>query len=258
MKPSPDEIEVSIFGPGYGECIVIHIGSGKWAIVDSCQVDNKSEPASITYLRSLGVSVETDVISVSASHWHDDHVKGLARTIDVCRPARLSFGSVLQSNEFVAFLCAHKSQPVQKLDRGGTELLRCLEAVVNSKRAVKPLNEDTLIFGFDNGVLAHNKRVELRALPFRQTVWSGASANHKRNWVPLWVARNSKSKGNKAIVERLGGKWLPEPLEKLDDLIESCPADSNWQFRSSKFALCKDSESKINESILELLNWSNR
>ncbi len=75
MKPNSDEIEVTIFGLGYGECMVIHIGSGKWAIIDSC-VDDSDEPASLTYLRSLGVSVETDVISVSASHWHDDHAPG--------------------------------------------------------------------------------------------------------------------------------------------------------------------------------------
>ncbi len=163
MKPKDDEIEITIFGPGYGECIVIHIGSGKWAIIDSC-LDDALEPASINYLRSLGVSVETDVISVSASHWHDDHVKGLAKTVNACEAARLSFGSALQSKEFVAFLYAHEMQPVKKLDRGGTELLNCLEMLKQSGRTIKPLSEDTLIFDFDQGDLAHRLRVEMRAL----------------------------------------------------------------------------------------------
>ena len=163
MTPKPNEIEVTVFGPGYGECIVIHIGSGKWAIIDSC-LDDAFEPASLSYLRSLGVSVETDVISVSASHWHDDHVKGLAKTIEVCRGARLSLGSALQSKEFLAFLYVHENQPVQKLDRGGTELLRCLEMLAQSGRIIKPLHEDTLIFDFDHGELAHRLRVEMRAL----------------------------------------------------------------------------------------------
>ena len=163
MTPKPNEIEITVFGPGYGECIVIHIGSGKWAIIDSC-LDDAFEPASLSYLRSLGVSVETDVISVSASHWHDDHVKGLARTIEACRAARLSMGSALKSTEFVAFLCAHESQPVQKLDRGGTELLGCLEALGKSGRSIKPLHEDTLVFDFGHDELAHCLRVEMRAL----------------------------------------------------------------------------------------------
>lgn len=163
MKPKSDEIEVTVFGPGYGECIVIHIGSGKWAIIDSC-LDDALEPASLSYLRGLGVAVETDVISVSASHWHDDHVKGLAKTIDTCKAARLSLGSAIRSTEFVAFLYTHESQPVRKLDKGGTELLRCLELLAQSGRTIKPLHEDTLIFDFEQGTLAHHLRVEMRAL----------------------------------------------------------------------------------------------
>ena len=163
MKPKVDEIEVTVFGPGYGECAVIHIGSGKWAIIDSC-LDDNLEPSSLSYLRKLGVAIETDVISVSASHWHDDHVKGLAKTIDACQSARLSFGSALQSKEFIAFLCAHEFQPIQKLDRGGTELLNCLKVLKRSNRSIRPLIEDALIFDFEEGYLDHSQRVEMRAL----------------------------------------------------------------------------------------------
>ncbi len=163
VRPKPDEIEISVFGSGYGECIVIHVGSGKWAIIDSC-MDASQEPISLKYLRELGVSVEKDVFSVSASHWHDDHVKGLAKTIEKCKIARLSLGSVLQSKEFLAFLIAHEGYPNQKLDRGGTELLRCLEIIKKSRRGIRPLAEDTLVFDFDHGVLAHGEEVELRAL----------------------------------------------------------------------------------------------
>ncbi|MCY4264733.1 MAG: hypothetical protein OXE78_07750 [Gammaproteobacteria bacterium] len=164
MKPRNNEIEVTIFGPGYGECIVVHIGSGKWAIIDSCLDDDGREPASISYLRKLDVSIDSDVISFSASHWHDDHVKGLAKTISACKAAKLSFGSALQSKEFVAFLYAHEIQPVQVLDRGGTELLQCLKNLNESGRQPKLLSEDTLIFDYGQGELSHGLRVELRAL----------------------------------------------------------------------------------------------
>ncbi|WP_373507633.1 hypothetical protein [Thiocapsa sp.] len=36
VPPSPDEIEVSILGPGFGECVLIHPGAGRWLIIDSC------------------------------------------------------------------------------------------------------------------------------------------------------------------------------------------------------------------------------
>ena len=164
MIPSKDEIELTVFGPGYGECIVIHIGSGKWAIIDSCLDDSHEEPASISYLKNLGVPVEEAVISVSVSHWHDDHIKGLAKTVEACPNARLSFGAALRCAEFLAFLQIHEDHRVQKLDRGGTELLKCLRLVKETSRPIKPLNEDTLIFDFDSDHLAHHQRVELRAL----------------------------------------------------------------------------------------------
>ena len=161
--PRADEIEVTVFGPGYGECIVIHIGSGKWVIVDSC-LDDAGEPASISYLTKLGISIEDSVISVSASHWHDDHIKGLAKTVAACRSARLSLGAALTYSEFLAFLQVFEDQPVQKLDRGGTELLNCLKIVKETGRSIKPLSEDTLIFDFQPNALAHRRQVELRAL----------------------------------------------------------------------------------------------
>ncbi len=163
MKPKPDEIEVSVFGPGYGECIVVHVGSGKWAIIDSC-LDDQGKPISLSYLQQLGVSVETDVISISASHWHDDHVKGLAETIEICRNAKFSSGSAMLEEEFLAFLCDNEIQQVQKLDKGGTELHRCIEILINTGRSLKPLSEDTIIFEYDPNEMAHGLHVELRAL----------------------------------------------------------------------------------------------
>ncbi len=161
MRPQQDEIEVTVFGPGYGESIVIHIGSGKWAIIDSC-VDRESNPLSIKYLKKMGVSVEKDVISVSASHWHDDHVKGLSKTIQACKSARFSLGSALSNSEFIAFLMDHENQIVEKLDKGGSELLACLNLMEG--KTIKPLSEDTIIFDFEEEILAHKERVELRAV----------------------------------------------------------------------------------------------
>ena len=162
-KPDDDEIEVSIFGPGYGECIVIHLGSGKWAIIDSC-LDEDQEPVSLSYLRKLEVSLETDVVSVSASHWHDDHVRGLAKTIEACKNAQLSFGAALDRDEFLAYLeLIEKSQAI-KLAMGAKELKKCLDNLNGSGRQPKKLLEDTLIFDYSEDDFDHRQRVELRAL----------------------------------------------------------------------------------------------
>lgn len=105
--PALDQIEVSVFGPGFGECIVIHVGGGKWLVVDSCvdttdRVDPK--PVAEKYLRSIGVHLETQVALIVASHWHDDHVRGLARLVEVCKEARFCCSNALLQQEFFAFV----------------------------------------------------------------------------------------------------------------------------------------------------------
>ena len=163
MHPNSDEIEITVFGPGYGECIVIHIGSSKWIIIDSC-LDDDGEPAALSYLKSLGVQFERDVVSVMATHWHDDHIKGLSHVVKTCSQARLSFSSALTNAEILAFFSVHENQPVHKLDRGATELLACLRHSLDNKRPIKPLLEDTIVVDFGPEFLAHGKRLELRAL----------------------------------------------------------------------------------------------
>ena len=36
MPPGKNEFEITLFGPGYGESVVLHVGSGAWIVVDSC------------------------------------------------------------------------------------------------------------------------------------------------------------------------------------------------------------------------------
>ena len=41
-RPTAQEIEVSTFGPGFGESIVVHAGNNEWVIVDLC-IDSARE-----------------------------------------------------------------------------------------------------------------------------------------------------------------------------------------------------------------------
>jgi len=51
-----------------------------------------------------------------------------------------------------------------RIDRGGTELLKCLLHAKAKELKIKPLLEDTVVIDFDSGELDHGQRVELRAL----------------------------------------------------------------------------------------------
>lgn len=93
-----NEVEVSLFGPGYGESILIGSGSD-WIIVDSC-VNANGRPAAISYLESLGVDPSVSVRYVVATHWHDDHIRGLSDTVAKCTTAEVLCSDALKPEEF--------------------------------------------------------------------------------------------------------------------------------------------------------------
>jgi len=105
--PAPDQVELVLIGPGYGESIVIHVGSGLWVIVDSCIDSSTQTPAALSYLESIGVSPDA-VQLIIATHWHDDHIRGMARLLDECSSADFCISSALGSQEFLAMVGAYQ------------------------------------------------------------------------------------------------------------------------------------------------------
>ena len=109
-KPTPpalDEVEISVFGPGVGECIVLHVGSGAWVVVDSCLDSATRDPAALAYLRELGVDPAA-IQYIVLTHWHDDHVAGAARLVQACPGAGVACSAALRSEEFLTVVAASK------------------------------------------------------------------------------------------------------------------------------------------------------
>jgi Metallo-beta-lactamase superfamily len=102
--PAADQFEVSVFGPGFGECAVVHLGRGAWVVVDSCAdpADTRT-PVPEAYLRAIGVDLG-QVELIVATHWHDDHVKGLGRLVEICAAAKFSCANALLQDEFSEFI----------------------------------------------------------------------------------------------------------------------------------------------------------
>ncbi|MCY3968240.1 MAG: MBL fold metallo-hydrolase, partial [bacterium] len=99
QPPQDDEIEITLLGPGRGECCVLHVGGGEWLIVDSC-VTQTGDPAALAYLESLGVAPNA-VRWVVATHWHDDHIRGFAKLVEECSSARVIHSAALEDDEFM-------------------------------------------------------------------------------------------------------------------------------------------------------------
>lgn len=132
--PKPDEAEVSVFGPGFGESVVAHIGHGNWLIVDSCVEDDNAPPKPLQYLESIGVNPATAVRCVVASHWHDDHVAGLAQLLKHCDDAVLVCSTALTCKDFLDLAELYSTAP-GRISPGPREIRNALEvAGMRSRR----------------------------------------------------------------------------------------------------------------------------
>lgn len=119
LPPEQDEIEVSLFGPGYGESVLLHIGSNKWIIVDSCIDPATESPAPLSYLRRINVAPEIAVKQIIATHWHDDHIRGLATTLRECKSSEFICSAAQTSKEFFTLVCAYGTRSM--MDSTGVE-----------------------------------------------------------------------------------------------------------------------------------------
>ena len=145
IPPESDEVEVIFFGPGYGECILVHIGNGRWIIVDSC-LDTGRRSTALNYLRSLGSNPSDSVCLVVATHWHDDHIKGMAELVEVCDKAIFSCAAALGKEEFLAVLAALERRPATATGSGLRELHKVFSLLAERSATCKFAMSNRLIF----------------------------------------------------------------------------------------------------------------
>ncbi len=100
--PKADQIEISLFGPGFGECCLIHLGSGQWVVIDSCLHSDTGEPAALYYLRQISVEPADTIRLIIATHWHDDHIRGIARVFAAWPKADFCSAAAFTQVEFLA------------------------------------------------------------------------------------------------------------------------------------------------------------
>ncbi len=102
--PAHDEVEVTLFGPGKGESCLVHLGGGRWLIVDSCRDQTTKDVPALAYLKGIGVDIATQVELIVATHAHDDHFAGIADIFQAASSATFILSNALTGDEFFALM----------------------------------------------------------------------------------------------------------------------------------------------------------
>ena len=121
--PGQREIELTLLGPGYGESIALHVGGGAWILVDSC-LDEHGMPRALRYLESIGLDPARAVALIVATHWHDDHIRGMARLVEACDRAAFCCAGALCREEFLAAVHALEDRHLTVNGSGVREIYR--------------------------------------------------------------------------------------------------------------------------------------
>ena len=132
--PRDDVVEISVFGPGRGESIAVHLGDGRWIIVDSCIQKGTKDIPVLNYLSRIGVEVERQVQLVVATHAHDDHFAGISRIFEACVAADFVCPTALSSAEFFALTDIEQQEHAGLPIRAYSEYRRIFD-IVESREA---------------------------------------------------------------------------------------------------------------------------
>ncbi|MDA2918905.1 hypothetical protein MYX76_05325 [Desulfobacterota bacterium AH_259_B03_O07] len=106
-----DTFEVSVFGTGFGECVLVHIGNNDWIVVDACLDPSTKTPCVLEYFSSIGVDPAKAIKLVIATHWDTDHVEGLAEILRVSEESEFVMSKALKNEDFRRFVFAMPDIP---------------------------------------------------------------------------------------------------------------------------------------------------
>lgn len=105
MYPLENDIfEVSVFGTGFGECVLVHIGNNDWIVIDSCLDPDTGIPCILQYLSSINIDPAKAIKHVVATHWDTDHIEGLAEIVRASPMSRFWISKALKNTDYIRLI----------------------------------------------------------------------------------------------------------------------------------------------------------
>ncbi len=145
--PGAGIAEVSLFGRGVGECLVLHLGNNEWFIIDSCRCPQSNRPIALTYLESLGVDIRRQVVGLLITHWHSDHTGGASVIAEQCKNAEIYFSDSLCTDKARDLLRLYKENPFHHAGKKIREFSDLVEALRTRKGDVGLLHVERVRAG---------------------------------------------------------------------------------------------------------------
>jgi len=143
--PNPDQIEISLFGPGYGEAAAVHLGNNQWILIDSCIDKKTAKPAALSYLKKIHAEPEQNVKLIITTHWHDDHIRGLSQCLNTCAEAKLCCPMAFGKKEFMHMVQLYETDSLIRAGSGVNEIAEAF-TIIRSRTS-------SLVKACDNKVL---------------------------------------------------------------------------------------------------------
>lgn len=162
--PAADQLELTLFGPGFGECAVLHVGGDRWIIVDSCQPAQTQTPVALEYLQGMGCEPANCVSLIVATHWHDDHIRGLDAVVRACPKALFSCSAALGTDEFEAMVLAYDGQRMIAAGSGVRELNGVFNTLQNRPLPPRRASASKALLRVEPGHSGHERTVNVIAL----------------------------------------------------------------------------------------------
>ena len=100
-------------------------------VVDSCLKEPRGRPIALEYLESVNVDVSRQVKLVVVTHWHDDHIQGVAEVVRASSSARFACSAALQSREFFEVVAASENVKLVENTSGVSEFADLLTILEN-------------------------------------------------------------------------------------------------------------------------------
>ena len=99
----------------------------------------------LTYLRNLGLDPANVVRLIVATHWHDDHIRGMADMVEVCEDAMFCCSSVLDRREFLALAGTAEASSRTRMSSGVREYVNTRTLLSERSSAPRYAHADGLI-----------------------------------------------------------------------------------------------------------------